>query len=56
MLLNVPGMTELCELEMVGKGIFWEILKAAGYRSVADMRAVGEDGHAGLHAKYSNID
>ena len=33
-------MTELCELEMVGGGTFWELLKDAGYRTVADLRAI----------------
>ena len=28
---------------MVGGGVFWELLKDAGYRTVADLRAVSSD-------------
>jgi hypothetical protein len=40
MIHDIAGMTELCELEMVGNGMFWELLKDAGYRTVADLRAI----------------
>ena len=42
MTLNLAGM-EPRELEMVGGGVFWELLKDAGYRTVADLRAVSSD-------------
>ena len=43
MIQDVPGMTPLRELRLVGRGLLADLLEDAGYRTVADLREETRD-------------